>query len=178
MWLPATILIVIVIGAGAFFFKDSIIEEVNAGTTKGLALCEARNRSHGMTSQLVHERCREKHVRPVSASLKGSAGYVSLSDILGALISFQGSVTNESSDIVVTEYVIEVRHGRRGDMSFTQLFKSKWVEPNATDRFATASKRLASPPTSDDVGGAADAWGDPGAYQWSISGVKGVRVSF
>ena len=98
--------------------------------------------------------------------------------MLGALISFQGRVTNESSDVVVTEYVIEVTHSRRADMSFTQQFKNKWVEPKATDGFAMAAKRLTSPVTQDDLSSASDAWGEAGRYQWSIRGIKGVRVSF
>ena len=170
------VVLALVIAAGALLAKDALLEWANRGTTKGLVLCEARGRKDGVTSALVHERCRDKHAQPVAAALKGTGGYVNLSDILGAMISFQGRVTNESPDLVVTEYAIEVHHSARADMSFSQLFKDKWLEPNASDAFAMPAKRLTAPPTQDAAGG--DAWADAGSYQWSISGIKGVRLAF
>src|SRR5580704_12138265 len=95
------------------------------GTTKGVALCQAKGAGQNLSPSTTRNICTRKHQQSVSSSFDGTAGY-------GGHIDepyFHGSITNTSADVVVTKYSIFLIHHNTSDKRTEVVFEDRWIEP-------------------------------------------------
>jgi hypothetical protein len=115
------------------------------GTTKGVAMCEAKGAGQNLNKSTVRNICVRKHQKSVPDSLEGKAGYRAIWQGL----SFQGYMTNKSTDVVITKYSVWVSHHSvpwRTEITF----EDKWIEPGNGESFTIEKDQLTYQPQNEE----------------------------
>ncbi len=144
---------------------ESISEEWNRGTIKGVNICKAAGLREGLTEATVRKICSTRHQKSIPDTLRGRAGY----DGYGSNAAFSGSVTNNSDAYIVTEFTVRITHLRApaGGREH-KTFSGVWLEPRGWSPFAFDSNDLSFKPAQDMTND----------FIWDTTDVRGIKIDF
>jgi hypothetical protein len=185
MWIfliCALVLIALVFGWGFFEYQFERVV-LYPQTNVAVELCVEKNKTDNVSTAIIEKLCAAAESKPITATNGGLSGRASPSAESGGY--FEGFVTNDFKEYIVTGYDIAVDHYQVDKTQLdseeeldvpspqrnTYSVRNIWLEPEKTDQFKSFGE------DSNLIPDMSIYENDAVDFSWYITNVEGVQIS-